>query len=559
MDRIGADFFNCLEMIRKKLFATPLPVQIPWGKEDSYRGAIDLLNMKAIVFAGDKGEIIEEHEIPAEHAEEAHLYRDHMLETLSEHDDQIMEKYLEGAELSVEEIRDAIRRVTISVKLFPVFCGTALRNKGVQPILDAIVDYLPSPKDVPPVEGHNPKDHDQVMAREASDKEPFAALAFKIRADAFVGKLCYLRIYSGVLKTGDQIVNMTSGKKERVGRILRMHANDREDIKEAYTGDIVALVGIKFAKTGDTLCDETSPILLEKMIFPESVISIAIEPKTKADSEKLSDSLAKLEDEDPTFHRKTDEDTGQNIISGMGELHLEIIVDRLLREFNVNANVGKPQVTYKETINSSNSIDYHYDGIIGGKNLSADVSISVEPRKSGEGILIENKVSTDKIPQNIRTQLENGVRDASESGPLVGFRMDDLKIVISNCSFIEGETVDMIYRIASNMAFRECAKNALPSLLEPVMKLEVVVPDEYTGDVINDINTRRGRIEGIGMQGQLKVIDGYVPLAEMFGYATSLRSMSQGRATHTMQFHKYEVTPKNVSDAIVNRIMGRIF
>ncbi|HNX58087.1 MAG TPA: elongation factor G, partial [Spirochaetota bacterium] len=555
MDRIGADYFHCLDMIKEKLFATPLPVQIPWGQEDAYRGVIDLVTMKAFTFEGEKGEEYKEHELPSELTEEAQLYRENMIELLSENDDALMEKFISGDAISEDEIREAIRRVTIAVKLFPVYCGTALRNKGVQPVLDGIVDYLPSPKDVPPVKGHNPKNHDEIIEREPNDKEGVAALVFKIRADSYVGKLCYIRIYSGVLKTGDSILNLTSGKKERIGRILRMHANDREDVKEAFTGDIVALVGLKFAKTGDTLVAEESPILLERMIFPDPVISVAIEPKTKADSDKLEDTLSRLEDEDPTFRVKTDADTGQRIIEGMGELHLEIIVDRLLREFNVNANVGKPQVTYKETVTGSGSTDFHYENIIAGKNVSVDVSITIEARKSGEGIEIENRIPADIVPKNITAQLEAGVRDACEAGVLAGFRVDDVKIAILKCSYTEGESVEMAYRIAANMAFRESAQKAVPSLLEPVMKLEVVVPEEYTGDVINDINTRRGRVEGIGTQGGLKIVDGYVPLAEMFGYTTSLRSMSQGRASSTMQLHKYEVMPKNVTDAVINRIM----
>jgi elongation factor G len=558
MDRVGADFSRCLEMIKEKLHATPLAVQIPWGKEDTFQGAVDLVKMKAYTWEGEHGENTVEHEIPSELSDEAQLYREHMIELLSEHDDDTMMKYLEGAPLSEQEIHDALRRVTIGVKLFPVFCGTALRNKGVQQVIDGVVDYLPSPKDIPPVKGHNPKDHEEFLTREAGDKEPLSALVFKIRADAFVGKLSYIRIYSGVIKTGEPLFNITQNKKERVGRILRMHANDREDVKEAYTGDIVALVGMKFCKTGDTICSEESPILLEKMDFPEPVISIAIEPKTKGDSAKLQDSLARLVDEDPTFRVKTDPDTGQNIIEGMGELHLEIIVDRLLREFNVNANVGNPQVTYKETITASNKIDYHYENIISGKNVSADLSLSIEPLKTGEGIVYKSNVSADLFPEMYATAVENGVRDACENGALAGFKVDDVKITLTGVKHVEGVSIDIAYRIAANMAFRDCAKNASPTLLEPIMKLEVVVPDDYMGDVISDISSRRGRVENIDMQGNLKVVHGYAPLSEMFGYATKLRSMSQGRASHTMQFFTYEAAPKNVADAIVNRIMGRV-
>jgi elongation factor G len=559
MDRIGADFYHCLDMISSKLFAKPLPVQIPWGKEDTFQGAIDLVTLKAFTWEGEKGETVVEHEIPAELVDEAHLYREHMIEMLSEHDDHIMEKFIEGAELTVQELHEAIRRVTIAVKLFPVFCGTALRNKGVQQVIDAIVEYLPSPKDVPAMKGHNPKDHDEILIREPSDKEPLSALVFKIRADSFVGKLSYIRIYSGMIKTGDQLFNITSGKKERVGRILRMHANDREDVKEAYTGDIVALVGMKFSKTGDTICSDEAPILLEKMDFPDTVISVAIEPKTKADSEKLQESLARLEDEDPTFKVKNDPDTGQNIIAGMGELHLEIIVDRLLREFNVNANVGKPQVTYKETITATSRLDYHYENIISGKNVSADISIEVEPLSSGSGIVFANKLSAEMLPQQYVSFVESGIRDACEAGALAGFKVDDLKVTLTGAKHLEGISTDMAYRIAANMAFRDCMKNAAPTLLEPMMKIEVVVPEEYMGDVISDINGRRGRVEKIDMQAKLKLIDGYAPLAEMFGYSTSLRSMSQGRASYSMQFYKYEIAPRNIAEAIVNRIMGRVF
>ncbi|MGL4370978.1 MAG: elongation factor G, partial [Spirochaetota bacterium] len=559
MDRIGADYFHCLDMIKDKLFATPLPVQIPWGKEDSFKGAIDLIEMKAITWEGDKGETVQEHEIPEELKDEAFLYRESMIELLSENDDIIMEKFLENADITNDEIRDAVRRVTLEVKLFPVYCGTALRNKGVQSVLDGVVDYLPSPKDVAAIKGHNPRKLEEVFEREPSDKEPLSALLFKIHADPYVGKLSYIRVYSGVLKTGDQVLNVTSGKKDRIGRILRMHANDREDLKEAYTGDIVAVVGMKMAKTGDTISADDAPILLEKMDFPEPVIFVAIEPKTKADSAKLDESLSRLEDEDPTFRVKTDADTGQKIISGMGELHLEIIVDRLLREFNVNANVGKPQVTYKETISSANRIEYHYENIINGKNAVADLSLSMEPLKSGEGIKITNKIPEELVPASFAAHIEAGIRDAVESGVLAGFRMDDISVAIESAGYVEGESVDVAYRIATNMAFRECAKGAAPALLEPVMKLEVVVPENYTGDVINDISTRRGRVEGIDMQSQLKMVEGYVPLSEMFGYSTSLRSMSQGRASYTMQLFKYEVAPRNVAEAIINRIMGRVF
>jgi elongation factor G len=559
MDRIGADYSKTLEMIKTKLFAEPLPLQLPLGAEASFKGVIDLVRMKACLWEDEKGEAIKEAEIPDEYQAEAEVARETMLEMLSEYDDELMAKYLDGHVISEQEILEAIRHVTLNVDLFPVFCGSALKNKGVQPVLDAIVDYLPSPNDVKAIKGHNVKDHEERLERHPSDKEPFSALVFKIRSDSYVGKLSYIRVYSGSIKSGDQIYNVTTEKKERVGRILRMHANDREELKEIYTGDIVALVGMKLAKTGDTLTSEHSPILLEKMEFPEPVLSVAIEPKTVADQDKLKQSLARLEDEDPTFRVKTDPDTGQNIISGMGELHLEIIVDRLIREFKINANVGKPQVSYKETILTDTIAEKTYENIINGKQHSAYLKLHLEPLEPGGGIQFENKLTNDTIPQEYIHHIEEGARDACEAGVLAGFKMDDIKITLVGGGYNENESSDIAYRIAANMIVKEGAKQAQPSLLEPIMKLEVVLPDEYTGDVINDINTRRGRIEKIDMRGQLKVIDAYVPLADMFGYTTSVRSMSQGRAAHTLQFYQYQKVPKQNAEAIIDRIMGRIF
>jgi elongation factor G len=440
--------------------------------------------------------------------------------------------------------------------VFPVLCGSALRNKGVQPVLDAIVEYLPSPRDIKPVEGHNPKKLDELLHREAGDKEPFSGLVFKLMSDPYVGKLSYVRVYSGHMKTGDQVYNVTTGKKERLQRCLRMHANDREDIKEVYTGDIVAVVGLRSARTGDTLADENNPILLEKMEFPDPVISVAIEPKTKADQEKLDSALQRLEDEDPTFHVNADPESGQTLISGMGELHLEIIVDRLTREFNIQANVGKPQVTYKETITKPVESDYKYERQIGGKDQFGHVVILMAPGRPGSGFVFKNELKSDEIPSEFIKDVEAGLTDAMQAGVIAGYKMDDVTVSLISGSYNEITSVNMAYRIAANIAFKEGARKAAPALMEPIMKLEVVCPDEYTGDVINDINSRRGRIEGINIRGDLKLIDALVPLSEVFGYATSVRSMSQGRATHTLQVFHYEVVPKEITDRIIGRMTG---
>ncbi len=559
MDRIGADYERCLRMIREKLYARPLPLQMPIGHEDSFRGVIDLVTMKALVWKEGTGEEFEEQDVPAELSEKAEEYRAEMIELLSERDESLMEKYIEGVEPTEEELKQSIRSVTIASELFPVFCGTALRNKGVQPVLDAIVEYLPSPKDLKPVAGHNPDDHDDIITREASDKEPFSALVFKLRADPYVGKLSYMRVYSGHLKTGDTVLNVSKGKKERVGRLLRMHANDREDLSEVFTGDIVALVGLKTARTGDTLTSEVAPILLEKMDFPDPVISIAIEPKTKADQEKLSTALARLEEEDPTFSIKSDPDTGQNIISGMGELHLDIIVDRLLREFNVKANVGKPQVAYKETITKKVQSEHTYTRQIAGKEQYGHVVIELEPLKPGTGFVFENRLKNGVLPEPFINAVRDGLLDSMEGGVIAGYKMVDIKVSLLASSFIDGQSVDVAYRIAANIALKDGARKAEPTLMEPIMKLEVVSPDEYTGDIINDINSRRGRIEGIDMSGNLKSIHAMVPLSAMFGYATSLRSLSQGRASQTLQFSNYDLVPTSVMENLVARMSGRIF
>ncbi len=556
MDRVGADFERCLDMIREKLHARPLPIQIPMGLEDAHRGVIDLVTMKALVWTDELGMEIQEVEIPADLADKAKQYRDALLETVAENDDAIMHKYLEGIEPEEQEIRSVIRKITGETAVFPVLCGSALRNKGVQPVLDAIVDYLPSPRDVKPVEGHNPKNTEQTITREANDKGPFCGLVFKLMSDPYVGKLSYLRVYSGHMKTGDQVYNVTTGKKERVQRCLRMHANDREDIKEVYTGDIVAVVGLRSARTGDTLADENNPILLEKMEFPDPVISVAIEPKTKADQEKLEAALRRLEEEDPTFHVNSDPESGQTLISGMGELHLEIIVDRITRKFNIQANVGKPQVTYKETITRMAESEFRYEKQIGGKDQFGHVVIRMEPGQPGTGLVFKNELKGEEIPAALIKDVEAGLNDAMQAGVIAGYKMDDVAVALTGGSYNETSSIPMAYRIAANNAFKEGARKAGPALMEPVMKLEVVCPDEYTGDIINDINSRRGRIENINIRGMLKVVDAFVPLSEVFGYATSVRSMSQGRATHTLQVSHYEIVPKEITDRIIGRMTG---
>jgi elongation factor G len=556
MDRVGADFKRCLDMIREKLNAEPLVLQIPLGVEDNFRGVVDIVAMKGYLWTDELGLEMQEVEIPDEYIATARGYREALLETVAEHDDAIMHKYLEGQEPDVQDVKSAIRAITTAVLVFPVLCGSALRNKGVQPVLDAVVDYLPSPRDIKPVEGHNPKKPEEILKREASDKEPFCGLVFKLMSDPYVGKLSYVRIYSGHLKTGDQVYNVTAGKKERIQRCLRMHANDREDVKEVYTGDIVAVVGLRNARTGDTLVDENDPIILEKMEFPEPVIAVAIEPKTKADQDKLAAALQRLEEEDPTFKVNSDSESGQTLISGMGELHLEIIVDRLTREFNIQANVGKPQVTYKETITRTVDSEYKYEKQIGGKDQFGHVVIRIGPGEPGSGFIFNNELKAVEIPAEYIKDIEAGLSDAMQAGIIAGYKMDDITAALTGGSYNENTSVNMAYRIAANVALKEGARKAGPALMEPIMKLEVVCPDEYTGDIINDINSRRGRIESFNIRGELKVIDAFVPLSEVFGYATSIRSMSQGRATHTLQVSHYEIVPKEVTERIIGRITG---
>jgi len=557
MDRIGADFPRCVEMIQTKLGAKPLILQIPIGCEDNFLGVIDLIQFKAIYMRGEKGEQVLEEDVPASLQAEARAYRDKTIELIAENDDSLIERFLEGVDFTVEELKESIRNSTMAAKFFPVFCGSALKNKGVQPVLDAVIDYLPSPKDCGVIKGHEPKS-DLEITRDPSDKDPLSALVFKIHADPYVGKLIYIRIYSGSIKAGDQLYNITSDKKERIGKILRMHANDREEIAEAHTGDIVALVGLRFARTGDTITDPSAPIILEKMHFADPVISIVIEPKTKSDTDKLQLSLERLAEEDPTFQLKKDEDTGQNLISGMGELHLEIIVDRLLREFNVNANVGKPQVAYKETISAKAVASKHYENVISGKNVSSTVELAVEPLPSSGGIVFESKVPAADIFPALLAAIRDGVMDGSQSGVLAMFRLDDVKVTLLSSSMSSEPDQEIAYRIAANMALKDALTKASPVLLEPVMKLELVTPDDYTGDIINDINSRSGRIEGIEVQKHLTVIHAFAPMSGLFGYATNLRSISQGRASNSMQFFRYEPVSKQKAEIIVNRIMGRV-
>jgi len=550
MDRVGADFYNVIKMMVDRLGAKPLPIQIPIGAEDKFVGVIDLVKMKAVVWEGDQlGAKYEYREIPAEYLEKAEEYRTQMIERVCEIDDDLMNKYFEGEEITEDEIKAAIRKGTIEIQFTPVICGTAFKNKGVQLLLDAVVDYLPSPLDIPPVKGKDLDGNDVV--RHTSDDEPFAALAFKIMTDPYMGQLTYFRVYSGWLEAGSYVLNSTKGKKERIGRLLKMHANKREEIKEIYAGDICATVGLKYTITGDTLCDENKPVILESMEFPEPVISVAIEPKTKADQDKLSMALNKLAQEDPSFRVKVDEETGQTIISGMGELHLEIIVDRLMREFKVEANVGNPQVAYRETIRKKSTYESKYIKQSGGRGQYGHVVLEVEPQEPGAGFKFINKIVGGVIPKEYIPAVEKGIVEAMDTGVLAGYPVVDVAVTLLDGSYHEVDSSEMAFKIAASIGFKEACKKASPVLLEPIMKVEVVVPDEYMGDVMGDLNSRRGRIEGMEARGNAQVIRCNVPLKEMFGYATSLRSLTQGRATYTMIFDHYEEVPQNISDEII--------
>jgi elongation factor G len=556
MDRVGADFFMSVDSMIERLDAKPVPVQIPIGAEDTFRGSIDLVGMKAIYFDDETlGANYTEGEIPEEMLPKAHQYREKMIEALADVDDTIMEKYLSREEISVEEVKTVLRKGTLDLKLTPVICGSAFRNKGVQLLLDSIVDYLPSPLDIPPVAGTVPGS-DSVIVRHANDSEPFSALAFKVMTDPFVGQLTFIRVYSGVLSAGSYVYNSTKDIKERVGRLLKMHANKREEMKEVSAGDIAAVVGLKSTLTGDTLCDDKNPIILEAMEFPEPVMSVAIEPKTKADQEKLSQSLSKLAQEDPSFKVSFNEETGQTIISGMGELHLEIIVDRLLREFKVGANVGKPQVAYKETIRAGAKAEGKFIRQTGGRGQYGHVMIEIEPLEPGKGFEFENKIVGGSIPREYVPAVHKGIKEAADRGILAGYPVVDIKARLYDGSYHEVDSSEMAFKIAGSMAFKEAAKKAKPVLLEPVMGIEVVTPEEYMGDVIGDLNSRRGRIQNIERRGNAQVIKSQAPLAEMFGYATDLRSKTQGRATYTMQFSHYDEVPKGVSEGIIAVVRG---
>ncbi|MGI6574322.1 MAG: elongation factor G [bacterium] len=550
MDITGASFSRCVQMMREKLRANAIPIQIPIGQEGTFTGLIDLITMKARIYTDDLGTQSEETDIPEELSKEAEQYREQLLEAVAEVDEELMIKFLEGEEISVAEIKAALRTATLGVQMIPVLCGSSYKNKGVQPLLDAVVDYLPSPLDLPHIRGINPNSGEEEH-RLTSDDAPFAALAFKIATDPYVGKLAFFRVYSGVLKSGSYIYNATKGKKERIGRLLKMHANHREEIDAVYTGDIAAAVGFKDVSTGDTLCDEDAPIVLENIQFPEPVISVAIEPKTKADQDKMAIALAKLTEEDPTFRVRINEDTGQSIIEGMGELHLDIIVDRLLREFNVGANVGKPQVAYKETITKKVKAEGKFVRQSGGRGQYGHVYLQLEPLKQGEGFVFENKIVGGVVPKEYIPAVEKGIQEAMTSGVLAGYPLVDLKVTLFDGSYHDVDSSELAFKIAASMALKQGVSKAEPCILEPVMKVDVTVPEEYMGDVMADINSRRGRIEGMESQQGVQLIRGYVPLAEMFGYATELRSRTQGRGTYIMEFSHYETVPQNIASEIL--------
>ena len=556
IDMLGADFYHVLDMIHDRLKCNAVPIQLPIGKEESFKGIIDLVEMDADIYYDQLGKDMRVEPIPADMMDLANEYREKLLDAVSMFDDEIMEMYLEGQEIPTDKIRAAIRKATVAVEMVPVTCGSSYRNKGVQKLLDAIVDYMPAPTDIPAIVGTNPKT-DEEEDRHASDDEPFSALAFKIMTDPYVGRLSFFRVYSGTLNTGSAVLNATKGKRERVGRLLQMHANHREDLETVYSGDIAAVVGLKNPTTGDTLCDEKHPIVLESMEFPEPVIRVAIEPKTKAGQEKMAIALAKLAEEDPTFRTYTDEETGQTIIAGMGELHLEIIVDRLLREFKVEANVGAPQVAYKETIRKAVDQDTKYARQSGGKGQYGHVKIHVEPNESGKGYEFINKVVGGAVPKEYIPAIDAGIQGAMLSGTVAGYPVVDVKVTLYDGSYHEVDSSEMAFKIAGSMAFKEAMRKADPTLLEPIMKVSVIVPEEYMGDVIGDISARRGQIQGYEMRAGAQQIDAFVPLAEMFGYATDLRSRTQGRGQYTMEPSHYIELPKGLQEKLINKRTGR--
>ena len=555
MDITGADFFNVIKMMKERLNANAVPIQIPIGAEDDFKGIVDLIKMEAIVYEDDLGKVAEEVAIPEDIKDTAEEYREKLIEAVAEQDDAIMEKYLGGEEISEEEIMAAIRKACIDCEMVPVVCGTSYRNKGVQPLLDAIVAYMPAPTDIPPIKGVNPENGEEDH-RPSSDEEPFAALAFKIMTDPYVGKLAFFRVYSGVLNSGSYVYNSTKGKKERIGRILQMHANNRKEIDVVYSGDIAAAVGLKDTTTGDTLCDESKPIILESMEFPDPVISVAVEPSTKNDQEKMGVALQKLAEEDPTFRVRTDQETGQTIISGMGELHLQIIVDRMLREFKVDCKVGEPQVAYRETIRKSVEAEGKFVRQSGGHGQYGHCWIKLEPQDPGVGFSFENKVVGGAIPKDFIKPVEEGIKQAMETGVVAGYPMVDIKATVFDGSYHEVDSSEAAFKIAGSMAFKNAAEKASPVLLEPYVKVEVIVPEDYMGDVIGDLNSRRGRIDGMEARNGAQVINGFVPLSEMFGYSTDLRSKTQGRGNYSMEVSYYDEVPKNIADQIVSKNKG---
>ncbi|EFH92937.1 MAG: elongation factor G [Finegoldia magna] len=555
MDATGADFFMSVDTIRERLRANAVPIEIPIGAEDKFVGVVDLITMKANIYKNELGTEFTVEDIPSDLVEVAEKYRAELLENIAEHDEELMEKYLEGEELTEEEIKRAIRTATIANAMNPVLCGSAYKNKGVQPLLDAIVDYMPAPTDVPDIKGVDPQT-DEPTTRKSSDEEPFAALAFKIATDPYVGKLAFTRIYSGTVESGSYVYNSTKGKRERIGRILMMHANKREEIDKAYAGDIVAIIGLKDTTTGDTLCDMDSEVILENMEFPDPVISVAIEPKTKASQEKMGIALAKLAEEDPTFRTYTDEETGDTIISGMGELHLEIIVDRLLREFKVEANIGNPQVAYRESITQAAEAQGKYVKQSGGRGQYGDCTLRVEPIENPEeanGIEFVNAIVGGAIPKEYIPSVQAGAEEAAQTGILGGYPMLDMKITLLDGSYHDVDSSEMAYKIAGSMGFRAAVAKAKPILLEPAMKVEITTPDEYLGDVMGDVSSRRGKIDGMNPKNGVHVLDAFIPLAEMFGYATDLRSKTQGRATYSMQFDHYEQVPNSISEEVIGK------
>jgi elongation factor G len=558
MDRVGADFYHSVDTIVDRLKARPVAIQIPVGAEDKFLGVVDLVEMKAVIWRdetlGAKFDVVE---IPDDLKEKAQTYREQMIEAVSEFDDKLFEKFIEGAPLTVDEIKAGIRKATIALKIFPVICGSAFKNKGVQTMLDAVVDYLPSPLDIPAVQGTSVDDPNIPMTREASDSEPFSALVFKIMTDPYSGQLAFFRVYSGKMSAGESVFNVAKGRKERVGRLMRMHANKREDIQEILAGDICAAVGLKTVSTGDTICDENHPIALESIVFPTPVIQLAVEPKTKADQEKMGMAIAKLAQEDPTFKVNTDPETGQTILSGMGELHLEIIVDRMMREFGVAANVGKPQVAYRETIRSTAEYDYTHKKQTGGSGQYARTKLRVEP-VPGEGFQFENDVKGGNIPKEFIPAIEKGVVEALEGGVLAGYSIEDVKVTVFDGAYHDVDSSEMAFKICSSICVKEALRRAKPVLMEPIMAVEVVVPEEYMGPVNGDIVSRRGQLEGTEIRGTTQIIKASVPLSEMFGYATELRSRTQGRGSFTMHFSRYDEVPKNIAEEIVTRVQGKV-